>query len=110
MSDIVERLRKWPPNAPKAIAWPADLLREAADEIERLRAATAWRPIESAPKQHSFRVLAFSPYRHNKNKVFVARYHVPANPEYRSYWMGTENSSQPTHWMPLPAPPEAKDE
>ena len=36
MSDIVERLREW-----RHDSWPADPSREAADEIERLRARVA---------------------------------------------------------------------
>ena len=36
MSDIVERLREW-----RHDSWPADPSREAADEIERLRAEVA---------------------------------------------------------------------
>jgi hypothetical protein len=66
---------------------------------------TDWQPIETAPKKHGNRVLAFSPYRRNPNQVFIARFHVPGNGKEPGYWIGTENTSQPTHWQPLPSPP-----
>ena len=38
---LLEKLRRWPPSAPKAVVWPADLLREAADTIDALKAEVA---------------------------------------------------------------------
>ena len=65
------------------------------DEIEALRAASGWMPIETAP---SGKVLLYFPERQDangRNKL--------------SAWMkidfATHSHRQPTHWMPLPEAP-----
>ena len=67
---------------------------------------SAWLPIESAPKDGT-KILAFV-----RGKGWdVMRYHIPANPDARQFWIGSY-LIQPTHWMPLPSAPvgsEASD-
>jgi hypothetical protein len=70
---------------------------------------TFWQPIETAPKETSILIARFSTepacYR-------VAYYDDAANP----YPWHVEDAAQgfnhhwqwPTHWMPLPSPPESK--
>lgn len=74
-----------------------------------------WMPIETAPKDGS-KVIVFRPSALN-NKVGVAEYFFSKSnaPSRGSYWrflstkffVGAEaRKNQPTHWMPLPAPPQ----
>ena len=70
-------------------------MREKSNEIEALRAASGWMPIETAP---SGKVLLYFPERQDangRNKL--------------SAWMkidfATHSHRQPTHWMPLPEAP-----
>ena len=72
---------------------------------------TEWRPIETAPKDGTFILLAGpSGYITTPIRVSVGRY----DPERRPYspWQThsdddfTDDGEEPTHWMPLPNPPE----
>jgi hypothetical protein len=56
---------------------------------------SAWRPIETAPKDGT-------PILVTNGKKHAAVYWWPM------VWMGTTNNGmkEPTHWMPLPPPPE----
>jgi len=84
--DIVERLR-----LPEAVL-DGEICHEAADEIERL---TQWQPIETAPKDGK-EILVWCP---------VVGYAVVRA------WNGSgERLSEPTHWMPLPGPPNTNKE
>ena len=51
MTDIIERLRAWPFESGNPINAETSfaLIAEACAEIDRLRAQTAWKTIESAP-------------------------------------------------------------
>lgn len=62
-----------------------------------------WQPIETAPKDGT-EVLVFGP---RQDGTYLAAY------QYDDWWVAgpwderwTELLSPPTHWMPLPAPPE----
>lgn len=71
--------------------------RRASDaEIERLRAAIDWRPIESAPKDGTAVLL----YRSN------ARRTVKVDRWLAGWWYETKIEHAPTHWLPLPEPPK----
>lgn len=127
MSDIVERLRGEKCN----IDWRF----EAAAEIERLRAATQWRPIETAPKDGSRLLLAYQ-NSHQKWRRVIAFYapklSVEANDD-GSDWCEYDEATgryflpegwyecidnwddysyvhigenTPSHWMPLPPAPK----
>lgn len=93
--------------------WKAEkALREALAH----RKAEAWQPIETAPLVHS--VLVFRPAMWGgKGHIGVARWNTDEyakhpKPFWKSCegWIGkTEDRAYPpTHWQPLPAPPEAE--
>jgi hypothetical protein len=85
-----------------------DAFWELLDAYEDLRAATGWRPIESAPKDGTNLLLGF-----------------PRSHSGEGFWMGDadrnhwgevgwfecsddilcDHPSHPTNWMPLPPPP-----
>lgn len=61
-----------------------------------------WQPIETAPKDGT-RVLLVNPLCWVGAGSFRDGYQGPA-----FYFEGSTLKSHPTHWMPLPPPPEAK--
>jgi hypothetical protein len=65
-----------------------------------------WQPIESAPKGDGFVDIVFCPDNHESERIMMG--------SYRRGFMGRPGHWQihidgqciePTHWMPLPAPP-----
>lgn len=103
--DILERLNTACVGHPNArIPWPHRLLHDAVAEIDRLRAATKWRPMETAPKE---------------GKFLVAEY-APTNWAYWPKTVSLRSDDPPRHretllknaraWMPLPAPPRDGNE
>ncbi len=70
-------------------------------EIARLRAASAWRPIETAPRDGTD-CLTFSPKRHpGFNQRIVVNY-------WDHGWQRSLQGNPPTHWQPLPEPPASE--
>ena len=68
-----------------------------------------WKPIETAPKDGT----EFIVFRDDAG-VFAARYVEPSNDDGEMflasmYGEDLTGDMMPTHWMPLPPPPEAKD-
>jgi len=79
--------------------------RQAVDEaIAIIEAELGWQPIEAAPKDGSSIVL-YDPRHTNP----VIGYWFSAN-ESRGWWVFATLVIHPTHWRPLPAPPEPKQE
>lgn len=77
-------------------------LKEAASVITDRNAAIAalrqpWQPIETAPKDGT-RVLLSTPTGKVADGAFYQRYGV---------WSWPYVMANPTHWMPMPAPPAA---
>jgi hypothetical protein len=78
-------------------------------EIERLRAEREWRPIETAPKDG--RTILVYRRCHDWDVLGTAYW---AGSEHLAGWIssgiheppGNLGLAAPTHWMPLPAPPE----
>lgn len=103
MTDIVERLRSLlkldcGPNGPDgryAARLCMDAMAEAAAEIERLRAALAWQPIETAPRDG--RILVWSAV----TGPYVTQ-HIDGEWPWGRFgqWY-----PRPTHWRPLPDAP-----
>lgn len=90
-----------------------DTIKAQVAEIERLRAAQQWLPIERAPRDGT--------------AIIGAAYWTMADGVYRLGWMAEgyldgdrwsfasfdldeDEFSLPTHWMPLPAPPALTSE
>ncbi len=87
-------------DAIKGLTTPAtgtdEALREAAD---------GWRPIESAPKDGTSLLLACTDWPHST--VLGKPIPVKVGGNIGKGWEIFGASWQPTHWMPLPAPPAA---
>lgn len=69
-------------------------VRKQQAEIERLRALTEWRPIESAPKD-------------GRRLIFILTPSGFPQVAYSNTWWtcGFSVETKPTHWMPLPEGP-----
>lgn len=89
-------------------------LSEARAEVERLRAAQAWRPIETAPKDGT-EIILFAieeGFEDEGPSVWIGSWSTTA--WYGPAWTAYEHRSEteyltPTHWLPLPSPPSAKE-
>ena len=73
-----------------------------------------WQPISTAPKSPSFeneiRLLLFVPERTGGGNVVIGLWR--GNDDFDGIWFCSEDEGpiswgacEPTHWMPLPAPP-----
>jgi len=106
MSDIVERLRREATIMGMVGGDPVsrDMLRDAAAEIERLREERRWIPVGERLPEEGVDVLVS-----RDGRCHVAGYETFRNGNV--HWtLASFESVTPTHWMPLPAPPEDKDE
>ena len=65
-----------------------------------IEAPTGWQPIETAPSTYGPDILIYGPECGVNQSVYVCGEFVDCVEEYTVY--------QPTHWMPLPTPPEDK--
>lgn len=75
-------------------------------EIDSLKAAQTWRSIETAPKDGTFVLVIDSKYGDHSG-AFVAQY---AAEVFSGCWLTshTPHVVRPTHWMPLPTPPQER--
>lgn len=82
-----------------------------------------WRPIETAPRDGASVILGCNYDRHGKQRVTVAWWDdgvaagvfgrwVEAKhfDDYEDDWIPHYCEFRPSHWMPLPAPPEQEAE
>jgi Protein of unknown function (DUF551) len=76
-----------------------------------------WQDIESAPKDGSYMLMYFPEVGYRSESIRVGffdadKYAKKPKPYFRGIGnpLGVkyERDNQPTHWMPLPKPPEAK--
>lgn len=115
--DGLERLADALPNlpAPQALrhAYPNLTDLAAAEALTRdlaaliaLARSQEWRPISEAPKDGT-RFLAFRAQQGFPDKFFVCSYNAPeARSEGRWHDRSANRWEQPTHFRPLPTPPE----
>lgn len=99
-TDIVNRLREGSTDGTELKWAVTEVHLEAADELERLREQSQWRPISSAPKDEW--LLGFCINHDATLPVVMIRA--------RGMNKGVFSTSDdgvcfPTHWLPLPAPP-----
>lgn len=73
-----------------------------------------WMPIETAPKDGTLVfVYGYDEYSYDlrfDDGVEIARHPFPATFQNDIWWLSGEiihTVEEPTHWMPLPAPPES---
>lgn len=127
MTDIVERLRSRNGRADGFGLGP--VCDEAADEIERLRAAIAappgWQPIETAPMDGCAVLVMRDIWpgtalgraeECNGHNTYVAAWWAKEGSDGMGRWVCYMDAVfdptcpiAPTHWMPLPAAPGAPD-
>jgi len=76
------------------------------EEVARLgmrsEAVTDWQPIETAPKNDGQEILGWDA----GNGVQLCNWMGYPNGD-GAWWVLLEFTTEPTHWMPLPAPPAA---
>jgi hypothetical protein len=88
----------------------SEQVKTARAQLDALRAATSWRPIESAPRDGTVVDLWVKRWNHETDtfdgkRVTGCRACGGADLWLREYQQGMPANSRPTHWMPLPAPP-----
>ena len=90
-----------------------DALLVAADELDALRTATAWRPISTAPQDGTHVLVWDGTYAigawFSRGWGEAAGWYVPnpAAPDERMWLHGDCGCDlNPTHWQPLPSPPD----
>lgn len=68
-----------------------------------------WQPIETAPKDGAYVLLRFQgPFIDRESPgIAVGRHYDDSSPHWwvTCAWAATRPHSEPTHWLPLPAPP-----
>jgi hypothetical protein len=116
---------------------PHRLIYDLCNEVDRLQSQSAWQPIETAPKGvwvvvYAPRTKYLKPNKRNYVSVggrqLVAKWHpydggnmmhkmkdhaVELGEKFGGFWTTHPNGrnpiiGMPTHWMPLPSPPEAE--
>lgn len=70
---------------------------------------TQWQPIETAPKDGT-EILLFDPDNSDDHNGGVAQGYFSMKDGGRNEWVSMVfKTCKPTHWMPLPSPPEQSD-
>lgn len=90
-------------------------LRERVAELEaKLKEATEWRPIESAPKNGEWLLIYDPRYRDEMPVTFGSYMQIEDRDTLGRFkkgewfgfeWDGMPSAYEPTHYLPLPAPP-----
>jgi len=81
-----------------------DLRNAIANALIEARSAHSWRDIETAPKDGPSSFLAWS-----KNKGAHETCWLHGSWSFVGFTCCWSEDDPPTHWMPLPAPPDAKE-
>jgi hypothetical protein len=76
--------------------------------IKRLEEAHSWRPIETALYDHTW-VLGYDANDGETGMIIFDRAHILDDDGRECHWTDGMREWTPTHWMPLPEPPKAKE-
>jgi hypothetical protein len=103
-ADEIERCGEKTSDNATIIAWKR---RDAAD-LRALLSAVTWRPISEAPKDGTA-MLGFIPSTTGFLDRWVQFWWAEADDlPARGFWFSWGQSVHPTHFLPLPPPPEAR--
>jgi len=82
-------------------------LRALLDELEALRAANTWLPIETAKKRIGYAILLYAPTPEDEDYDYVI-----GVGSWNGFWACADfgMGDVATHWMPLPTPPTGDDQ
>ena len=78
-------------------------LAAANDRIKRLEEAHSWRLIETAPSDYTW-ILGYDEKHGETGMIIFER-----GDESEPHWTDGMREWEPTHWMPLPEEPKAKE-
>jgi hypothetical protein len=78
-------------------------LNAANDRIKRLEEAHSWRLIETAPSDYTW-ILGYDEKHGETGMIIFER-----GDESEPHWTDGMREWEPTHWMPLPEEPKAKE-
>jgi hypothetical protein len=99
------------PELLETLGWQGGTIHQVIDEIKRLKEAekaSLWQPIETAPKGSRLMLLW------GNDQVLFGKFSVsPMGGKVHKWYcagmnrrIGNATSVEPTHWMPLPEPPQ----
>lgn len=81
-------------------------IEELEAKLARLREAQGWRPIETAPRDGT-RIMAYEPSADSKNHEIW--WEDDCGGPFQGWTDDWDTEPEPTHWMPLPEPPQETD-
>lgn len=64
-----------------------------------------WQPMDTAPRDGTY-ILLWSP----EDACAISGYYHPGEDESDDLWLAGNIIVNPTNWMPLPEPPQKKDQ
>lgn len=85
-----------------------DEIRGLEQRIKRLEEALSWRPIETASYDHTW-VLGYDANDSETGMIIFDRAHSLDDDGRECHWTDGMREWSPTHWMPLPDEPKAKE-
>jgi hypothetical protein len=93
-----------------SVALPVGIgdVRQYQDRIKRLEEAHSWHPIETAPHDNNW-VLGYDANDGETGMIIFNRAHSLDDDGRECHWTDGMREWTPTHWMPLPEPPKAKE-
>ena len=111
-TDLKTQLAAYAKGAEKILDTRGTVMAEAIAAIEELEARNQWQPIETAPKDGTeVDLWGVNHLHYNKigvrlNNIAWGRVTDWIGREYEDWQTGRGEDFEPTHWMPLPQPPE----
>lgn len=80
---------------------------DSLERIKQLEGERSWRSIETAPHDYTW-VLGFDANDGETGMIIFERHHGWED-DCECYWTDGMRRWTPTHWMPIPDPPESKE-